>query len=125
LARGRGALADEHALGGRKCVDAIGLARASITPARTLHLDDHAAAALQVLAQARTPATRALDPEHDLLRVWRETRSPTFELAIPRGAHVDDELAQQLPELVEHHREVTLLVRIYPDCDHCILRIPR
>lgn len=124
MAWGRDALADEYALGGRECVDAIRLTRASITPARTLHLDNHATGALQVLTQARAPATRALDPEHDL-PVRCETRSPTFELPIPRGTYVDDELAKHLPELGEHHREVTLLVGIYPDCDHCFPPYPR
>jgi hypothetical protein len=48
-----------------------------------------------------------------------------LELVIACRTHRDGELPEQLPEIVERHREMAVLVRVYPDCDHRFLRISR
>jgi hypothetical protein len=92
---------------------------------RAFDLQHLIARSLQVFAQASSPAACALKAEDDLLPVLRDAQRPTLELLIACGTRRDGELPEQLPEIVERHREMAALVRVYPDCDHRILLISR
>jgi hypothetical protein len=76
-----------------------------------------------VLAQAGAIAARALDPEDKLLLVPDEGGGPALQLAVAGGADFDDKFPEQLPELIQRHREVAVLVGVDPNCDHCLLLI--
>jgi hypothetical protein len=115
-------LATEHGLGRRQRVDAVGLAGASLPSPRTLDLDDAVTGALQVLAQAGAPAASALDAEDQPLRAT-ETLGPSLQLRVAGRGRGERALTEQLPEQVERHRVVTLLVGIDPHCDHRSLLI--
>jgi hypothetical protein len=106
-------LATEHGLGRRQRVDAVGLAGASLPSPRTLDLDDAVTGALQVLAQAGAPAASALDAEDQPLRAT-ETLGPSLQLRVAGRGRGERALTEQLPEQVERHRVVTLLVGIDP-----------
>jgi hypothetical protein len=41
-----------------------------------------------------------------------------LELVIACRTRGDSEFSEQLPEMVERYREMGVLVRAYPDCDH-------
>jgi hypothetical protein len=39
------------------------------------------------------------------------------------GTGLDDEFPEHLPEPIQRHRQVAVLVSVDPDCDHCLLLI--
>jgi len=120
--RGRDALPTEHALGGGERVDPVGLPSPPVLSSRTLYLEDRVAGVLKVLVEARAPTAGALKPEHELSRV-DEALGPALHLAIAGRGRRGRELAEQLPDLVEHDGVVAFLVGVYPDCNHRVLLI--
>lgn len=121
-ARRREPFRGQHALGRGQRVDAIGLARPALAPARTLDLEDAKALAFEVLAEPGPVAAGTLDPDHDVVA---ERSRPSDQLAVSDRARFDRELPEQLTELIEGTHDMGVLVGVDPDCDHRFPPHPR
>lgn len=60
-------------------------------------------------------AARALDPDH---RLTAQSGQPKDQLTVTRNGRSDRDLTQQLPQRVQRHRDVLMLVGVHPNCDH-------
>jgi hypothetical protein len=78
---------------------------------------------LQVLAEPGAAAAGAFDPEDEPMLLLVHALRPALQFNVAGRGRRKRELAEQLPERVERHRAMAVLVGVDPECDHRSLLI--